>query len=123
MVSSELMLLVSLMVMFVGFVLMTRQIGRRVRELVRGKQRIVEGTADIACQSIFFGGLALLQLSQLVEHVNKGALPPDPWLSLTASTSIFILFGASLGRLLLRWQLRDVLSDLDSRQQPASRWA
>jgi|SRR6185312_1503135 len=105
------LLLVSLIVLLVGIVLMIRQITRRVRELVRGERRIVEETADMACQSLFLGALALMQLSQLVGHVGEGALPPDPWLSLTASTGIFVLFGLSLGRLMLRWQLRHVLSE------------
>lgn len=112
MASTDLILLVSLLLLFVGMVLTFRQVGRRVREIAQGKHRNVEQTADIAGQSIFFGALALMQLGQLVGHVSKGELPPDPWLSVIASTLIFLLFGASLGRLLMRWQLRHVLADL-----------
>jgi UPF0716 family protein affecting phage T7 exclusion len=113
MASTDLILLVSLLLLLVGMVLMFRQVGRRMREIAQRKHRIVEEPADIACQSIFFGALALMQLGQLIGHVSKGKLPPDPWLSLIASTLIFLLFGASLGRLLMRWQLRQVLAELD----------
>jgi hypothetical protein len=112
MASTDLILLVSLPVLLVGIVLMVRQVGRRVRELARGKHRLVEEIADIAGQSILLGALALMQLGEIIGHVSKGALPSDPWLSVTASTLVFLLFGASLGRLMMRWQLRHVLAEL-----------
>jgi hypothetical protein len=110
--SAGIMLWVSLTTFLIGLVLMIRQIGRRIRELARGKRRVVEGQADLACQSIFLGAFALMQLNEIVGHIGKGTLSPDPWLSLIASTLIFVVFGASLGRLIMRWQLREVLAQL-----------
>jgi hypothetical protein len=109
---ADILLRVSLVTLLIGLVLMVRQIGRRIRELAQGKRRVVEGQADLACQSIFLGALALMQLNELVGHISKKTLPPDPWLSLIESTMIFVIFGASLGRLIIRWQLREVLAQL-----------
>jgi hypothetical protein len=113
MLPSDVMLVVALLVILVGVLLMIRQLSRRMRELVRGKHRVVEETADLACQSLFLGGLALMELAQLIGHVSDRRLRPDPWLSLTASTGIVLLFGLSLGRLVMRWQLRHVLAELE----------
>ena len=112
--STDTMLSVSLVALLIGLVLMVRQVRRRIRELARGKHRVVEEQADLACQSIFLGALALMQLSQLIGHISRGALTPDRWLSLTGSTLIFVIFGVSLGRLIMRWQLRDVVARFDT---------
>jgi uncharacterized membrane protein YfcA len=112
MASTDLILLVSLLLLLVGIVLMFRQVGRRMRDLARGKHRVVEEIADLACQSIFLGALALMQIGQIIGHVSNGTLPPHRWLALTAGTLVFLLFGASLGRLMMRWQLRHVLAEL-----------
>jgi hypothetical protein len=55
-----------------------------------------------------------MQLNERVWHIR--ALPPNPWLSLIASTLILVIFGASLGRLIMRWQLREVLAQLATRR-------
>lgn len=114
MLPADSMLVVSLLVLLVGIVLTTRQLKRRLRELARGTHRVVEEPADLACQAMFLGGLALMQLSQISDHIINRSLPPDPWLSLTASTLTLVLFGISLGRLLMRWQLRHVCGELNS---------
>jgi hypothetical protein len=113
MLPSDVTLIVALFVILAGAVLMTRQLRRRMREFASRQHRVVEETADLACQSLFLGGLALMQLAQLIGHVSDRTLPPDAWLSLTSSTLIFLLFGVSLGRLLMRWQLRHVLAGMD----------
>lgn len=123
MISTDLMLFASLLLLLVGIVLMVRQVGRRMREIARGERRVVEETADLACQTIFIGALALMQFSTLVADFGKGTLPLHPWLSLTASTLTLLLFGASLGRLLMRWQLRHILADLDRGTKPLSELA
>jgi hypothetical protein len=107
---ADILLRVSLVTLLIGLVLMIRQIGRRIRELARGRRPVVEVRADLACQSIILGALALMQLNERVWHIR--ALPPNPWLSLIASTLILVIFGASLGRLIMRWQLREVLAQL-----------
>ena len=61
--SAHSILIVSLLVLIAGLALMTRQLARRARELAHGKRRIVEEIGDLACQSLFLGGLALMQLS------------------------------------------------------------
>jgi hypothetical protein len=113
MVPSDVTLIVGLFVILVGGLLMIRQLSRRAREFARGKRRVVEEAADLACQSLFLGGLALMQLAQLVEHASDRTVPPDPWLPLISSTLTFALFGVSLGRLMMRWQLRQILAELD----------
>lgn len=114
MLPTDSMLVVSLLVLLVGLPLMIRQLSRRVRELARGTHRVVEETADLACQALFLGGLALMGLSQVTYHVINRSLSADPWLSLTGSTLTLVLFGISLGRLLMRWQLRHVCGELNS---------
>lgn len=114
MLPTDSMLVVSLLVLLVGIVLTTRQLKRRLRELARGTHRVVEETADLACQALFLGGLALMGLSQVTYHVINRSLSADPWLSLTGSTLTLVLFGISLGRLLMRWQLRYILAELNT---------
>lgn len=93
--SDELLLTVGLFALLLGAVLIIRQLRRRLRELARGKRRMVEEPADMVGQAFLLGGLALVQLSQLVRHVIENRVPPDPWLSLTASSGVFVLFGVS----------------------------
>jgi uncharacterized membrane protein len=91
-------------------VLTVHQVGRRVRETIRDRSvRQVEDIADVASQAVFFGGIALVLLGNVAQHICDNTPPATPWLSLAACTSIVLAFGFHLGRLVMRWQMRHML--------------
>lgn len=107
--------LTGLFIVLAGFVLIVRQVGRRwwAREQPRGRStNYLEGIADLAGPTAIFGGLTMMQLGNVIERVRT--LPPDIRFSLLSGGVVLLIFGAHLGRLMMRWQLRRLLAVLDA---------
>jgi hypothetical protein len=114
---TDLTLLGGLLFGLAGIVLTVRQAGRRwwwAREQPARSTIRLEGIAELAGPTAIFGGLAMMQLGNVAEHVSKRTLPPDPWLSLASGVAVLLVFGVQLGRLLMRWQLRRLGAVLDT---------
>ena len=77
--------------------------------------RRLEGSLEIAAQAVLFGGMALMNFGSFAGHVTAGALPRHLWLTLAGGAAMLVLFGVHLGRLLMRWQLRQLGDTLDTR--------
>ncbi|HEY1630760.1 MAG TPA: hypothetical protein VGF56_05560 [Rhizomicrobium sp.] len=104
-------ILAGLPVTVAGAVLTVRQVARRMRETIRERSaRQVEEIADVASQAILFGGVATVLFGNIAQHIGDRRPPSVPWLSLISMTSIVLVFGVQLGRLLMRWQMRRVLA-------------
>jgi hypothetical protein len=105
-----------LLIGLVGVVLTLRHVGRRLswtREHANSTRRI-ESIGELTSIAALFGGMAVMQLGTIAEHVSQRTLPPSPWLSLFSSTVVLLLFGLSLGRLFTRWQLHRLRAVLDT---------
>jgi hypothetical protein len=114
---TDLTLFGGLVICLAGVVMTVRQAGRRwrAREQPRGRSTsYLEGIDDLSGPTTVFGGIAMMQLGSLAEHLHEGTLPPNLRLSLLSSAVVLLVLGIHLGRLLMRWQLRRLLAGLDS---------
>ena len=108
---AEVTILAGLLIALAGAALTVRQVARRMRETVRARVTgQVEGIADIASQAVLFGGVALVLFGNAAQHIGNDTPPTVPWLSLTSSTAIVLIFGFHLGRLVMRWQVRRLMA-------------
>lgn len=74
----------------------------------------IESIAELASQSACFGGIAIVQFGNVAEHLSEGTIPVHLWPSVVSIAAGFLLFGISLGRLHVRWQLRLLRAVLDT---------
>lgn len=121
---TELTLAAGLVLGLAGIVLTVRQVSRRnwgARQSDRPRTAwYVEGIGDLAIQALLVGALALMQFSNVAGHIAERTLPANLWLSFVSSAMILILFGVLLGRLLMRWQLRRLLAEIDAESARSS---
>jgi hypothetical protein len=109
---ADVAILAGLLAALAGAALTVRQAGRRLREPARERAaRKVEEIADIASQAVLFGGIALVMFGNAAQHMSGNTPPAVPWLSLTSSTAIVLIFGFHLGRLVMRWQVRNLVDE------------
>jgi hypothetical protein len=113
---TELTLLAGLLICLGGVVLMVRQARRQrswSREQPPGRTRL-EGIHDLSGTAMIAGGISIMHLSSVAEHVNERTLPAHPWLSFFSGTIVLLAFGIQMGRLLMRWQLSRLQAVLDT---------
>lgn len=116
---TDLTLFAGLFICLAGVVMTVRQAGRRWRAQqprVRSTNYL-EGIGDLSGPATIFGGIAMMQLGSLAEHLHEGTWPPNLRLSLVSSGVVLLVLGIQLGHLLMRWQLRRLLAGLDTERR------
>lgn len=109
--SANMFLDAGLLIGLAGIALAVRQVRRRLRESVSARlARKVEEIADIGCVTVIFGAMVVMQFGSIALHISDQTPPSVPWFTLLSSLSIVLLFGFSLGRLVMRWQVRRLLT-------------
>jgi hypothetical protein len=115
---ADLTVLAGLLIVLAGVVLTLRQVGRRLwwaREQPRRRSAsYVEGIGVVASQAVLFGGMAVMLFGNIAGHISDKTMPTNLRLSLLSGTAVLLLFGVQLGRLLMRWQVRRLLAELDT---------
>jgi hypothetical protein len=112
---TDLTLFGGLVIGLAGVVLTVRQAGRRWWARAQPRRRStshLEEIADLAGPTTIFGGITMMQLGNVIEHVRT--LPPNVRFSLLAGAVVLLVLGLHLGRLVMRWQLRRLLAALDA---------
>jgi hypothetical protein len=115
---TDLTLIAGLLVCVTGLVLMLRQAGRWARERSTGHLDVFGDAASLAA---LFGGIAVMQLGDVAEHISDNTLPADLWLSLVSGSLVLVVFGAQLGRLAVRLEMRRLQAARDTQSNQAPR--
>jgi hypothetical protein len=100
---TDLTLIAGFVICLTGFLTMLRQAGHWARVRSAGHR---QGSGDAAGLAALFGGIALMQLADAAEHIGNNTLPGNLWLSLLSGALVLVVFGAQLGRLAVRLQMR-----------------
>ena len=107
---------------FAGTVLTVREV-RRLRRAGEQPQprsaRYLEGIAVLVSQALILGGIALIQFGNVAGHISDNTRPAHVWLSFVSGAGIVLLFGFQLGRLVMRWQMNRLLTELDMERREA----
>ena len=82
--------------------------------------RYVEGIGVLVSQVVVFGGMALIQFGNIAGHMIDNTRPEHLGLSFAGSVAIVLLFGFQLGRLVMRWQVQRLLTELDTESDEAA---
>jgi hypothetical protein len=119
---TDLTLIAGLLICLTGFVLMLRQAGQWARERAREKSTGHLGVfGDAVSLAALFGGIALMQLGNVAEHISDQTLPADLWLSLVSGSLVLVVFGAQLGRLAMRLEMRRLGAARDPQSSETAR--
>jgi hypothetical protein len=68
--------------------------------------RRLESMGELCAVAFFFAGFVLMELAGVADQIERGASHQRLAFSLAVGALWLLLFGAALGRLSLRWQLR-----------------
>ena len=82
---------------------------RRLQEPRLPRNRL-EDIGEIGCQVALWGGIAIMQFANLMEHTRDKTAS---WLSVAGAASVLLILGVHLGRMHMRWQLRALHGTID----------
>jgi len=73
----------------------------------------IETMGELALPAACFGGTVMIQFGNIAYHLDERTLPHNVPLSLASTAGCVLIFGVLLGRVLMRWQLRQLNTTID----------